>query len=82
VTRFKIDLSDNGRGSLDMLLHAGDISYADGLGERWDSYGRMAEFLTEALPAVVTGGNHEFAGTEEWIHFSSRYACRQWAVNF
>jgi hypothetical protein len=61
------------RDSLDILLHAGDISYADGLGERWDSYGRMVEFLTETLPSVVTGGNHEFAGTEEWIHYNTRY---------
>ena len=30
-------------GGIDLILHAGDLSYADGNGYRWDSYARLGE---------------------------------------
>ena len=30
-------------GEVDLVLHAGDLSYADGNGYRWDAYGRLGE---------------------------------------
>ncbi|XP_044392090.1 probable purple acid phosphatase 20 [Triticum aestivum] len=43
----------------DMLLLPGDLSYADFLQPRWDSYGRLVEPLASARPWMVTEGNHE-----------------------
>ena len=37
----------------------GDMSYADGGAERWDSWGRMMEPLASRLPIMVLPGNHE-----------------------
>jgi hypothetical protein len=60
--------------SPDVLLHAGDLAYADGNGPRWDSYARMGEPLWSALPAVYVGGNHEVAsGGENWMSYKVRY---------
>jgi len=43
----------------DMLLLPGDLSYADFIQSRWDSYGRLVEPLASARPWMVTEGNHE-----------------------
>ncbi|CAD6270555.1 unnamed protein product [Miscanthus lutarioriparius] len=43
----------------DMLLLPGDLSYADFVQSRWDSYGRLVEPLASARPWMVTQGNHE-----------------------
>ncbi|XP_062197050.1 probable purple acid phosphatase 20 [Phragmites australis] len=43
----------------DMLLLPGDLSYADSIQTRWDSYGRLVEPLASARPWMVTQGNHE-----------------------
>ncbi|XP_062182776.1 probable purple acid phosphatase 20 isoform X2 [Phragmites australis] len=43
----------------DMLLLPGDLSYADFIQTRWDSYGRLVEPLASARPWMVTQGNHE-----------------------
>lgn len=40
-------------------LIVGDMSYADGGAERWDSWGRMMEPLASRLPIMVLPGNHE-----------------------
>ena len=37
-------------GNVDLILHAGDLAYADGNGLRWDSYGRLGERLFAAVP--------------------------------
>jgi len=42
-----------------MILHAGDLSYADGFQPRWDSYGRMVERLSSSTPWMTVAGNHE-----------------------
>lgn len=44
---------------LDVLLHTGDLSYADGFPPRWDSFGRLAEPLMSKLPTLSTPGNHD-----------------------
>ncbi|KAF5202885.1 Purple acid phosphatase, partial [Thalictrum thalictroides] len=43
----------------DMLLLPGDLSYADLIQPRWDSFGRIAEPLASQRPWVVTQENHE-----------------------
>ncbi|KAJ3703568.1 hypothetical protein LUZ61_007273 [Rhynchospora tenuis] len=43
----------------DMLLLPGDLSYADYIQSRWDSFGRLVEPLASARPWMVTQGNHE-----------------------
>eukprot|EP00656_Telonema_subtile_P033998 TRINITY_DN38140_c0_g1_i3.p1 TRINITY_DN38140_c0_g1~~TRINITY_DN38140_c0_g1_i3.p1 ORF type:complete len:420 (+),score=80.86 TRINITY_DN38140_c0_g1_i3:117-1376(+) len=42
-----------------VLLHAGDMSYADCDGGRWDRYFDMIEPLSSAMPWMVAAGNHE-----------------------
>lgn len=44
---------------LDLLLVAGDYSYADCWMERWDTFGILAEPLMSAVPHVGVVGNHE-----------------------
>ncbi|TVU50893.1 hypothetical protein EJB05_02288 [Eragrostis curvula] len=43
----------------DVLLLPGDLSYADFIQSRWDSYGRLVEPLASARPWMMTEGNHE-----------------------
>lgn len=43
----------------DVLLFAGDLSYADYIQERWDSFGRMMSPYANYKPWMVTQGNHE-----------------------
>ena len=57
-----------------MMLHAGDLAYADGNGPRWDSYARMGEHLWSKVPTAYVGGNHEVAsGGENWMSYKVRY---------
>ena len=44
---------------LDLLLHTGDLSYADGFPPRWDSFGRLAEPLHVARARARRSGNHD-----------------------
>jgi len=61
-------------GSIDGVLHAGDLSYADGNGYRWDSYGRLMEPLATLVPFAHVGGNHEVSnGGENWVAYLARY---------
>ena len=41
------------------ILHAGDMSYADSVQERWDSWFELIEFLSKSTPWLVCPGNHE-----------------------
>ena len=43
----------------DMILHAGDLSYANCNQFIWDKYGRLVEPLSSSLPWMVCAGNHE-----------------------
>ena len=57
----------------DVVLMAGDLSYADGWGWRWDSYGRMVQRLAANVPVMTTVGNHEVAQSEQFVHYNARY---------
>jgi hypothetical protein len=63
---------------VNMILHAGDLSYADCDQELWDSYGDMIEPLASLKPWMVCPGNHEieFNGIDYmnlFTAFESRY---------
>lgn len=51
-------LIDN--GELDMVIHNGDISYADGEYVHWDVFMRKIEPVASRVPYQVSPGNHEF----------------------
>jgi predicted phosphodiesterase len=64
--------------SVKMILHAGDLSYADCNQPLWDSYGEMIEPLAKKIPWMVCAGNHEieYNGTnknELFLAFEKRY---------
>jgi len=63
---------------ISMILHAGDLSYADCEQTLWDSYGIMTEPLASYKPWMVCPGNHEieFNGTDYmnlFTAFENRY---------
>jgi len=63
---------------IDMILHAGDLSYADCNQQLWDTYGEMIEPLAKRVPWMVCAGNHEieFNGTDYnnlYTAFENRY---------
>lgn len=43
----------------DVLLFAGDLSYADYFQQKWDSFGQMMSPYAHYRPWMVTEGNHE-----------------------
>ena len=53
-------------GMIDLLIHPGDISYADGNMVEWDNFLRKIEPITAKVPYLVSPGNHEF-----WFNFSA-----------
>ena len=62
--------------AIQMILHPGDLSYADCQQSLWDSYGRMIEPLASRLPWMVGPGNHEIELTEGgslYLAFEERY---------
>lgn len=64
--------------SIRMILHAGDLSYADCNQPLWDSYGEIIEPLAKKIPWMVCAGNHEieFNGTDYgglYTAFEKRY---------
>jgi len=46
-------------GAARMVVHAGDLSYADCDQPRWDSYGRLMEPLASRVAWMTVTGNHE-----------------------
>jgi predicted phosphodiesterase len=64
--------------TIQMILHAGDLSYADCKAALWDSYGEMIEPLAKQIPWMVCAGNHEieFNGSDYsglYTAFEKRY---------
>jgi hypothetical protein len=53
-------------GELDLVLHNGDISYADGDMGHWDVFLRKIERVAARVPYMVTPGNHEV-----WFNFTA-----------
>ena len=66
---------------LDMILHAGDLSYADCNQKLWDSYGQLIEPIAKSISWMVGPGNHEIEYVNENISlfkaFESRYRMPQ-----
>ena len=59
-----------------MILHAGDLGYADCEADRWDRYQSQMEFLSANIPWMVCGGNHEIEQAKDgttWNAFEARY---------
>ncbi len=61
-----------------MILHTGDLSYADCNQTLWDTYGNMIQPLASYIPWMVCPGNHEieFNGTDYmnlFTAFETRY---------
>lgn len=47
------------RGEVDLVVHYGDISYADDNQQDWDEYFRKIEPFASRVPYMVVPGNHE-----------------------
>ena len=60
-----------------MMMLVGDLSYADGNGFRWDSWGKLMSPTLSELPLVAFPGNHEVEidslTAETFKHFRSRF---------
>jgi hypothetical protein len=46
-------------GGLDLVLHVGDVSYANGRLEVWDAFMRQVEPYARSVAYMVAAGNHE-----------------------
>ena len=57
----------------DLVLLAGDLSYADGWIALWDSFGNLIQKLAAFYPILTTGGNHELGSAEAWLSYMQRY---------
>ncbi|XP_071719413.1 probable purple acid phosphatase 20 [Rutidosis leptorrhynchoides] len=55
----KSTLDHISQSNYDVFLLPGDLSYADMIQHRWDSFGRLVEPLASQRPWMVTQGNHE-----------------------
>ena len=53
-------------GDVDVMVHHGDIGYADGEMNHWDLFLRRIEPISSRIPYMTTPGNHEF-----WFNFSA-----------
>lgn len=47
-------------GSIGMVLHMGDLSYADGRSYMWEQWGALTQSVASKVPYMVTVGNHEY----------------------
>jgi len=57
----------------DVVLLSGDLSYADGYYDLWDSFGRLLEPLGARYPIMTCVGNHETASGEAFQSYLARY---------
>jgi hypothetical protein len=67
---------------IQMVLHAGDLSYADCNQPLWDSYADMIQPLSRRMPWMVCAGNHEieYNGNDyaqTFLAFQTRYRMPQ-----
>jgi predicted phosphodiesterase len=62
---------------INLVLHAGDLSYADCDQNLWDTYGKLIEPVASRIPWAVGPGNHEIEyldnSTQLYLSFESRY---------
>jgi len=62
------------KDGINAVLFPGDLSYADGFMPAWDTFGRLSQFLFQAVPTAYGVGNHEFnTGAENFGSFLPRY---------
>mmetsp|Transcript_35139 Transcript_35139/g.91248 ORF Transcript_35139/g.91248 Transcript_35139/m.91248 type:complete len:550 (+) Transcript_35139:375-2024(+) len=61
MSRVEEDLRHNGG---DMVLHVGDLSYAEGKSYVWDRFFDMIEPTAARLPYMIGVGNHEYDYTD------------------
>lgn len=47
-------------GKIDVVVHTGDIGYADGYQRRWDDMMNKIQPIASIVPYMVAPGNHEF----------------------
>eukprot|EP00758_Cryptobia_borreli_P005756 Tbor_TRINITY_DN4980_c0_g1::TRINITY_DN4980_c0_g1_i1::g.10000::m.10000 len=47
------------RGEVDMMIHNGDIGYADGMMAHWDMFFNKVQNIAAYIPYMTTPGNHE-----------------------
>ncbi len=61
----------------DVLLFAGDLSYADFYQPRWDTFGQLVSPYANYRPWMVTEGNHEIEHipflTESFTSYNTRW---------
>jgi len=62
------------RGYTNLVIHAGDIAYANGNTANWDEYMQFIEPLAASTPYMVCPGNHETAGGENFVPYSNLFA--------
>ena len=63
----------------DAFVIVGDLSYANGDGDDWDSFGRVVEPVAGKVPLMVIPGNHEAEyelsdGAANFRQYSARFA--------
>jgi hypothetical protein len=66
--------------NIQLILHPGDLSYADCNQQLWDSYGELIEPLASQIPWMVGPGNHELEITNDnqfYLSFEARYRMPQ-----
>ena len=57
-----------------LLIHAGDLSYANGRIQVWDQWFRMIEPLASRVPYMTAPGNHEYESLEGPVQYLARMA--------
>eukprot|EP00047_Mylnosiga_fluctuans_P007489 m.253667 g.253667 ORF g.253667 m.253667 type:complete len:536 (+) comp18485_c0_seq1:382-1989(+) len=53
-------------GTVDMILHVGDVSYADANMPHWDVYFQKIQKISARVPYMTSPGNHEL-----WYNFTA-----------
>ncbi len=51
---------------IDVIIHSGDVSYADGYEPHWDIFWNKVQPIAARVPYMTTPGNHEF-----WFNFTA-----------
>lgn len=62
--------------NVDSVMFVGDLSYADGVQPRWDTWGRLVSPYTSSLVWMYTEGNHEIEelkGAPDFLAYSKRF---------
>lgn len=61
------------RGGISLALHVGDLSYADGHYDRWNTWMEGIEPVSAKVPYMIAIGNHEYGKTVQ--HRDARGWC-------